>query len=379
MKAFSNLLNHVHEYNLCSKCGGCVSFCTAMDYGALELDEDGYPRFKDENRCIDCGICYMICPETTDLYEDAKNMIHWEEPAGGIISTNIFRATNQDILSNATNGGAVTAILMHLMHSGLIDAAVISRQQGLFSRTPSLATSSSDLLESCGSFFDTSHGMVLYSEYYPALTSSVQSSLEDVKNFGSSRVAFVGTPCQISTLRKMQALEVVPSDCIYLMLGLFCSGNFALNDRAKKRLEKIGGFNWDNVKKVDIKDKLYICLKDGLIHIMPLEELDFVMRPACKYCRDYTAEFADLSFGGIGSDEGWTTVIARTQTGLDVLKKAEGDTLEAFNSQGSKSGLAGNDNKISKALHAVLKQAELKKDRASRNREEHITPVNTQA
>jgi len=378
MKGFGDILKHVHENNLCTRCGGCVSFCTAMNYGALDMDENGYPCFKDEKQCIECGICHMICPETNDLDDDIKNMVHWEAPAGRIISTNIFRTTDQAIRQNATNGGAVTGILMHLMHNGLIDAAVVSRQQGMLSRQPSLASSPDELLDTCGSFFDTSHGMVQYSEYYAAHNPSYLS-LEDMKNFKASRVAFVGTPCQVAALRKMQALGVVPSDCIHLVLGLFCSGNFAFDDKAGKHLEKVGRFNLEDVRKVDIKDKLHISLKDGNIHVLPLEELDFNMRPACRFCGDYTAEFADLSFGGIGSEEGWTTVIARTQTGLDVLKKTEGATLEAFNSQETKSGLAGNENKISKALHRVLRKSELKKDMAGRNRETLNTQASTKA
>lgn len=42
---------------------------------------------------------------------------------------------------------------------------------------------------------------------------------------------------------------------------------------------------------------------------IPLEQLYLLKRYACHYCEDYAAEYADISFGGIGAGEGWTTVI----------------------------------------------------------------------
>ena len=58
---------------------------------------------------------------------------------------------------------------------------------------------------------------------------------------------------------------------------------------------------------------------------------DFMKRYACRYCNDYAAEFADLSFGGIGAPEGWTTVLARTPLGRAILADAKGKDLEQFN------------------------------------------------
>ena len=47
MKTFSHLIEEVQKPGLCHHCGGCVTFCTAINYGALELAEDGAPRYKD--------------------------------------------------------------------------------------------------------------------------------------------------------------------------------------------------------------------------------------------------------------------------------------------------------------------------------------------
>ncbi|MFW5993455.1 MAG: Coenzyme F420 hydrogenase/dehydrogenase, beta subunit C-terminal domain, partial [Desulfohalobiaceae bacterium] len=81
------------------------------------------------------------------------------------------------------------------------------------------------------------------------------------------------------------------------------------------------------------------------------------------YCPDYTAEFADLSFGGLGADEGWTTVLTRTPLGRAVLADAKAEALQEF-SPHKDSGYA------SKAFKSALAWSEHKKSRARENRKE---------
>ncbi len=329
MSSFEELRQQIQENDLCHRCGGCITFCTAVNYGALELKEEGYPGYKDRNLCIECGICHMICPEIEDLNEEIQSLAEWKEPVGNVVSTSIVRSRDKQILDRATDGGAVTGILSYLLEKGVIDSAIVSKNVGLFNREPFLARTRDDLISSSGSFFDISHGMVLYSEHYSTFTPSIQA-LESIKRTGGRKVAFVGTPCQVAAIRKMQVLGVVPSEAVYCVFGLFCSGNFSFDDKARKTLERIGRFQWNQVRKINIKDKMYVLLDDGSIHTLPLDELDFIMRPACRYCQDYTAELADLSFGGIGSEDGWTTVLARSRLGLSILKNAQDNVLESF-------------------------------------------------
>ena len=44
---------------------------------------------------------------------------------------------------------------------------------------------------------------------------------------------------------------------------------------------------------------------------------------SCTVCTDLTAEKADLSFGGVGLKEGYTTILARTGLGLELFKDSE--------------------------------------------------------
>ncbi|KKN22428.1 hypothetical protein LCGC14_0915330, partial [marine sediment metagenome] len=54
-------------------------------------------------------------------------------------------------------------------------------------------------------------------------------------------------------------------------------------------------------------------------------QLDDYMRPACYACNDFTNIFADLSFGGLGSPDKYTTVVTRTDKGQEILSKVISD------------------------------------------------------
>ena len=130
MKTFFNLIQEVQKPGLCHHCGGCVTFCTAINYGALELDENGRPRYSDIEKCIECGICHSICPEVGELDEEMKRQLAWSAPIGRIIETTVARAKDPEVRAHGTDGGVVTALLLHLLDMGRIDGAIVSRQSG---------------------------------------------------------------------------------------------------------------------------------------------------------------------------------------------------------------------------------------------------------
>ena len=135
------------------------------------------------------------------------------------------------------------------------------------------------------------------------------------------RIALVGTPCQVNTFRRLQVLGVTPSRMISIVFGLFCTGNFIFGPKQKKRLEKLGKFTWDEVAKLNVKEQLMVYLKNGEVRCISLDRLDFMKRYACHFCSDYTSEYADISFGGLGAPEGWTTVITRSPVGQTVFSE----------------------------------------------------------
>jgi coenzyme F420 hydrogenase subunit beta len=329
MKTFFDLIQEVQKPGLCHRCGGCVTFCSAVNYGALELDADGKPRYGEIEKCIECGLCHAICPEIDELEKETRERVGWTTPIGRVIETTVARATDPAVRRAATDGGVVTALLLHLLERGRIDGAIVTKQDGPFRRRPFLATTTEEIKQAAGFFFDTSHGMKDFGDRY--MTHSQIEEFDPMLKKGLKRVAFVGTPCQIKSVRRMQTLGLVPADAVHICLGLFCSGNFTFGEEQRRRLAEIGDLAWEDVRKVNIKEGLQIHLRSGQTRAIALDELEFMRRHACRYCPDYTAEFADIAFGGIGAEEGWTTVVIRSPLGRAAFADAAGTgKLEEF-------------------------------------------------
>lgn len=357
MKTFFDLIQEVQKPGLCHRCGGCVTFCTAVNYGALELDDDGKPRFGDIEKCIECGLCHAICPEIDELEEETKSRTAWSEPMGCVLSTTVASAQESTIRERGTDGGVVTALLLHLFDRGRIDGAIVAKQIGPFQRAPFLATTREDIIASAGFFFDTSHGMKQFSDQY--MTFSSIEEFDPLVKQGLGRVALVGTPCQIKSVRRMQVLGLVPSESIRFCLGLFCSGNFIFGEVERENLAQLGGFAWSDVRKINIKEGLIVHLVSGAAVTIDLEDLAPIRRYACRFCPDYAAEYADISFGGIGAEEGWTTVITRTPLGrAAIADAASAEALTHFSPQ-------DNPKFARDALTKVQTWSERKKERAA--------------
>lgn len=367
MKRFEDLIKEVQDPGLCHRCGGCVTFCTAINYGALKLSGEGMPIYTDKDKCIECGLCYSICPEIDEMEAETKKVAGWVPPMGNIIETSAARASDPMIRRIATDGGVVTALLVHLFDRGHIDGAIVTHQTGSFEREPRLAATRQEIIDAAGFYFDSSHGMDHFGHDYSTYSPSVQE-FRPMMQKGLRRVAMVGTPCQIKALRKMEAMSIVPSDSIKYTLGLFCSGNFLFDVAERDKLETIAEIQWDDVKKINIKETLILHLNSGEKKTIALDKIDFMKRYACRYCFDYASEYADISFGGIGAEDGWTTVMTRSRLGRAIFSDAKGKSIETydFSAKAGDSGIILD--KVKDASESKKAYAEKMHDELVRNR-----------
>ncbi|MCD4818764.1 MAG: Coenzyme F420 hydrogenase/dehydrogenase, beta subunit C-terminal domain [Candidatus Cloacimonetes bacterium] len=97
---------------------------------------------------------------------------------------------------------------------------------------------------------------------------------------------------------------------------------FTVEDLAKKDFAKKHNINIEDIEKINIKDKLQLHLKSGISIQIPLSEIEQIARPACIACGDFANDFADISVGGLGSDDGYTTVMVRNSIGKQVYSEA---------------------------------------------------------
>ncbi len=371
IKTFRDLMEEVQKYNFCGKCGGCVSFCSADNLGALEVGPDGMPRFANEEKCLRCGICYMICPNIHELDEELKKRTNWEPPIGPVKDLTSVRTTNTSVAQKCTDGGAVTSLLLYLMDHHLIDGALVSLSDGPFHRSPHLATTAEEIISAAGSHYDESFPLIKLGDQYLTYSPTLYE-LRKLRSHAIPRVAMVGTPCQIHTVRKMQVLGVIPSDVIKYHFGLFCMENFSFTDLQLEALGEKHGFRPSQIVKVNVKEDFFLYLNDGRIIHIPFEDVDSIARPACLVCPDFSAEYSDISFGGLGSAEGYTTVVVRSEKGRWIYREALSAGYVQERKYASMNEARG---EWIKAHGKVIGFSQKKRERAQRNRSAAIAQV----
>ena len=321
IKTFKDLNREVVEKGICGKCGGCVSFCSAGELNALEMGKNEVPQYINEDNCLKCGICYLICPQTDTLNVELQEKFGWKPPIGDYQRITSAQTTNKEIKKICTDGGVVTALLLYLLKRNLINGAIVSKKIGRFARKAIVARTPGELIEAAGSTFSGSLHLEELGGKYTTYT-PILSTVKSLEKKYLRDIAVVGTPCQINAIRKMQCLGIIPAHLIKYAIGLFCIENFSFDDVAKEKLEKKFDINLEDIVKLNIKDDFIITLTKGVTIHVPLREIDEVARPACFACRDFSNEYADISVGGLGSPDGYTTILMRTELGASVYDEA---------------------------------------------------------
>ena len=319
--SFTDLENDVIETGTCGKCGGCVSFCSATRIGALTLDENGFPCYADKDRCLECGLCYMVCPQTHPMKDELDERFSWRPPIGNYVDVFSARCPYAEVRERATDGGVVTSLLMHMLDRGLIDGAAVSISTGPLLRRASVATSREELLQAAGSHFAEQPHLEEVGQRYATYVPVVRSVWE-VAPKQLRKLAVVGTPCQINAIRKMQVLGIVPSDIVEFTIGLFCMQCFEVGNLAEREFVKDRGIMVEDIVKVNVKEDFMLTLASGDVVHIPLAEVAEIARPACLACRLFANDYADISVGGLGSPDGYTTVMIRTIKGKEMFADA---------------------------------------------------------
>src|SRR5450756_1630930 len=109
-----------------------------------------------------------------------------------------------------------------------------------------------------------------------------------------TKLAVVVTPCQISTIRKMQLLHIVPRHLVTFTIGLFCFENFLMHEDGTKFLAKKIGANLDQIEKINLKEDFTAKLKNGNVEHFDLDDLVPIVRSGCLACTDFSNYSADI-------------------------------------------------------------------------------------
>jgi coenzyme F420 hydrogenase subunit beta len=312
-KGYDELKKDVIDSGICSGCGACAAFCDRVS-----LTEDGSVPASDCNmikggvKCNVEGICYDCCPHVsysiTELEDETFGKQREDEILGSYIKAVAVRSKDKDVLKNAQDGGAATSFLLAAVKEGFSDVAVITNRDDSWNVDSEASSDKKSISSSAGT---------KYARAPPILKLG-----ENLRK--TPRLAIVGTGCQIAGTRKLEKKFLAGVEKADLtLIGLFCYENFPYSS-LKEIIEGKLGLKMEDVIKTDItKGKMHVWTKDGKKHEKPVKEFSEMAPTSCVICKDFTATLSDLTCGSIGSDEGWTTVIVRSERGLKLLKKAE--------------------------------------------------------
>ncbi|HZS15606.1 MAG TPA: Coenzyme F420 hydrogenase/dehydrogenase, beta subunit C-terminal domain [Candidatus Dormibacteraeota bacterium] len=329
------LYAEVVDPGLCMGCAACVIACPrgVLAYAGerpvqtdAESGADGC-RFGDAGCTVCAKACARLRPQTVMLESAVMGRAHRDdEPAGVARSVVAARGASPAVHAAGQDGGFVTALLGWALEHELIDGAVVSGVDPTapLLPVPVLATTPSALLAAARSRYTYSANPLLLRDVPPA-----------------RRVALVGTPCQVSAVRRAQASGLKRFRSVVFTVGLMCSEAFTVEGFLHGVLESRLGIDLRDVAKVNIKGRVLVSVPPGregrlrqgaipgsaariaapgLVEV-PLKECKPFAREACHHCPDFAAELADVSAGGLGLD-GWTIAMARTGIGEDWLHGA---------------------------------------------------------
>ncbi len=318
---YEGLERDVLDQDLCTGCGACGAFCDC-----IEVDEDGPKLVKDctlvkgSVKCSDMGTCYDNCPmvghSRSALDEEAFGKAREDERLGYFESVVAVKAKDKGVLKAGQDGGAVTALLQCAVDTGLVSAAGVAQKDADWLTSPDVTEKKAELTKAAGTKYVRTTTPVAFGE-----------KLRDLR-----RLAIVGTGCQIEGMRLVHANllkdafeKTKESDMPLnsILIGLFCYENFPYS-KVREKLEAEFGVKMKDVVKTDItKGKIFVTKKGGKELVHPVKVFNDIVPDCCNLCTDFSSTFADLSVGSVGSKDGWSTVMVRSEKGRELLELAK--------------------------------------------------------
>jgi coenzyme F420 hydrogenase subunit beta len=331
----------VIEAERCVECGTCVAVCPSNSIG---VDPDtNLPELV--KMCTGCSLCWDFCPRgglryealwppsTPTVTEDRISAMttrvdsadpYWKitggppgDGLGAVLERFAVRSSKRT--EGVQDGGAVTAILSGLLAAGEIDGALVSKPSSdpnqPWRGVPTIATTPSELAAAAGSFYNQTMALA-------------EMDLSSYDLPPSPRIAVVGTPCEIQGIRAMQSRRWSTGnhriDAVVLTIALLCTKSFDYEALMLRELVDRRGVDLDRVSKVDVtRGRMIVEYRDGEIAVdEPVKAFHGAALKGCDECADFLGRSADLSVGSVGSAEGWTTVLVRSERGRLAFQQA---------------------------------------------------------
>jgi coenzyme F420 hydrogenase subunit beta len=326
----------------CIQCGTCIAACPSNSIG---INEDTFlPELV--KMCTGCSLCWDFCPRggmryealwppSTPVGEDAPAETversdaadpYWKitggppgDGLGAVLESFAARAGARP--EYAQDGGVVSALLIAALAAGDIDGALVTRPSPdpdePWRGVAHVATTAREIVEAAGSYYNQTMALA-----------ALDLSSYDLP--ARPRIAVVGTPCEIQGLRAMQSRKWSTGahrvDAVVLTIALLCTKSFDYQGLMLRLLRDDRDIDIERVGKVDvIHGRMIVEYRDGEIAVdEPVKDFHGAALKGCDECADFLGRGADLSVGSVGSIDGWSSVLVRTERGRLALDHARG-------------------------------------------------------
>ncbi|MDR1993742.1 MAG: Coenzyme F420 hydrogenase/dehydrogenase, beta subunit C-terminal domain [Nitrososphaerota archaeon] len=207
------------------------------------------------------------------------------------------------------DGGIVTTLLLKGIHENIFDVAIVVHRKKEYNAEVIAATTKEEILAAKGTI------------YYRI---NVTKKLRELLAQGKTRIAVVGTSCEVTAVRKLQ--QTLSKNIEITVIGLFCFGAFnpqKLQEKTKAQL----GIDLNKATKIQIKQGKFSVYVDNKEHYCKIKDISEASERICSFCNDFVSRLADISIGSTTNRTGYSTVIVRSKKGttlvsnLDVKKK----------------------------------------------------------
>ncbi|WP_371056688.1 Coenzyme F420 hydrogenase/dehydrogenase, beta subunit C-terminal domain [Rhodosalinus sp. K401] len=325
-EAPSPSLARVARGNLCAGCGACAMI--APERVSMKMEPPGFLRPRQSGALTETEerLISQVCPglgQTVDAGERRDHAL-W----GPYLEMRAGHSTDPGLRFDASSGGALSALLVHLLAEGEVDGVIQTRaaEAPPYANTPTLSTKVSEICEAAGSRYAPS-----------APLAGLGASLGTGRRF-----AFVGKPCDVAALRALSRQDPHIAETFPVVLSFFCAG--VPSQTGAEEVARALGLDPSGITAFRYRGRGWpgqatATRADGVSRSMSYAEswggiLSRHVQHRCKICADGTGKAADIvcadawqcdeqGYPVFEERDGVSLVVARTKTGQRLLAAAE--------------------------------------------------------
>ncbi|MDD2490456.1 MAG: Coenzyme F420 hydrogenase/dehydrogenase, beta subunit C-terminal domain [Bacilli bacterium] len=267
------------EINNKKECCGCAACMNICPYGCITMveDEEGflYPNV-DKGKCINCGLCNMVCPMMNNKVKNKK-------------AKEVYACINKDkkVLLNSSSGGVFAALALSIIkENGIVYGA-------LYNDSMEVVHKSIDCQE-----------LIIKLQGSKYVESKIDNCFKEIKKYlnNNKKILFSGTPCQVAGLKTYLKKDYdnlftcdfictgVPSRKIFKAYRDYYQAKYKSKlTNIEFRHKKNGWLNFGVLFSFNKKKKYQLRYENAYINALYNQ---LIIRPSC-----YACQFKDIKSG----------------------------------------------------------------------------------